>query len=81
MPIENHVEVGKIPAMHARRRIAEVPSVEMPCRPRRSNLRSIQDGSRGLRTVLRDHRSGVSGRLVQSVLKCIRAGDRMGSTA
>ena len=67
--------------MQAGLRIAEVPSLEMPRRAGRSNLRSIQDGSRVLRTVLRDHRSGLSGRLVQSVRKCVHADNRMGSTA
>jgi glycosyltransferase involved in cell wall biosynthesis len=68
-------------AMQAGLRIAEVPSLEMPRRAGRSNLRSVQDGSRVLCTVLRDHRFGLSGRLVQSVRKCVHAGDRMGSKA
>jgi hypothetical protein len=44
-------------------------------------LRSIQDGSRVLHTVLRDHHFGLSGRLVQSVGKCVHADDRKWSTA
>ena len=43
--------------------------------------RAEADGIRVLRTVLRDHRSGLSGHLVQSVRKGVHAGDRMGSTA
>jgi glycosyltransferase involved in cell wall biosynthesis len=68
-------------AMQAGLRIAEVPSVEMPRRTGKSSLHSIRDGIRVLHTVVRSHRSGLSGRLVQSVLKGARAGDRMGSTA
>jgi hypothetical protein len=68
-------------AMQAGLRIAEVPSLELPRRAGRSNLHSIRDGIRVLRAVLRDHRSGLSGRLVQSVRKGVHAGDRMGSTA
>jgi glycosyltransferase involved in cell wall biosynthesis len=56
-------------AMQAGLRIAEVPSLELPRRAGKSNLRSIRDGTRVLRTVVRDHRSGLSGRLVQSVRK------------
>jgi glycosyltransferase involved in cell wall biosynthesis len=54
-------------AMQAGLRIAEVPSLELPRRTGRSNLRSIRDGTRVLRTVVQSHRSGFSGRLVQSV--------------
>jgi glycosyltransferase involved in cell wall biosynthesis len=68
-------------AMQAGLRIAEVPSFELPRRTGRSNLHSIRDGIRVLRTVLRDHRSGFSGRVVQSVRKGVHAGDRVGSTA
>jgi glycosyltransferase involved in cell wall biosynthesis len=60
-------------AMHAGLRIAEVPSVEMPRRAGRSNLRSIRDGIRVLRTVLREHRAGITGRLVQSTRNRRRA--------
>ena len=68
-------------AMQAGLRIAEVPSLELPRRAGKSNLHSIRDGIRVLRTVLRDHRAGLSGHLVQSVRKRVHAGDRMGSTA
>ena len=68
-------------AMQAGLRIAEVPSFELPRRTGRSNLHSIRDGFRVLRIVLRDHRSGVSGHVVQSVRKGVHAGDRMGSSA
>jgi glycosyltransferase involved in cell wall biosynthesis len=53
-------------AMQAGLRIAEVPSVEMPRRSGASNLHAIRDGIRVLRTVLRHHRSGVSGHLYQA---------------
>ncbi|HTI76106.1 MAG TPA: glycosyltransferase family 2 protein [Mycobacterium sp.] len=64
-------------AMQAGLRIAEVPSLELPRRAGKSNLRSIRDGTRVLRTVVRDHQSGLSGRLVQSVRKHAHAGERM----
>ncbi|WP_369974188.1 glycosyltransferase family 2 protein [Mycobacterium sp. 3519A] len=64
-------------AMQAGLRIAEVPSLELPRRAGKSNLRSIRDGTRVLRTVVRDHRSGLSGRLVQSVRKHAHAGERV----
>ncbi|WP_082958402.1 glycosyltransferase family 2 protein [Mycobacterium alsense] len=54
-------------AMQAGLRIAEVPSVELPRRSGASNLHAIRDGIRVLRTVLRHHRSGVSGHLYQAV--------------
>lgn len=54
-----------ISAVHAGLRIAEVPSLEMPRRYGQSNLRTFRDGTRVLRTVLREHRSGLSGHLVQ----------------
>jgi glycosyltransferase involved in cell wall biosynthesis len=53
-------------AMQAGLRIAEVPSVELPRRSGVSNLHAIRDGIRVLRTVLRHHRSGVSGHLYQA---------------
>jgi glycosyltransferase involved in cell wall biosynthesis len=68
-------------AMQAGLRIAEVPSLELPRRAGKSNLHSIRDGIRVLRTVVRSHRSGFSGRIVHPVGKGVRAGDRMGSTA
>ncbi len=62
-------------------RVAEVPSLEMPRRAGKSNLHSIRDGVRVLRTVLRGHRSGLSGRVVQSVRRQVHAGDRLGNPA
>ncbi|WP_214365529.1 glycosyltransferase family 2 protein [Pseudonocardia sp. H11422] len=56
-----------ISALRAGLRIAEVPSLEMPRRCGRSNLRTFRDGTRVLRTVLREHQTGLSGRAVQSV--------------
>ena len=53
-------------AMQAGLRIAEVPSLELPRRTGASNLHAIRDGIRVLRTVLRHHRSGVSGHLYQA---------------
>ena len=38
-----------------------------PRRSGRSNLRAVRDGSRVLRTILRDHDDGVSGRVIQSM--------------
>ena len=54
-------------AMQAGLRIAEVPSIELPRRSGASNLHAIRDGIRVLRTVLRHHRSGVSGHVYQTV--------------
>jgi glycosyltransferase involved in cell wall biosynthesis len=68
-------------AMQAGLRIAEVPSLELPRRAGKSNLHSIHDGIRVLRTVVRSHRSGASGRLVQSVRKRVHASDSVGGTA
>jgi glycosyltransferase involved in cell wall biosynthesis len=48
-------------------RIAEVPSLEMPRRFGRSNLRTFRDGTRVLRTILRENDSGISGQAVQHV--------------
>jgi glycosyltransferase involved in cell wall biosynthesis len=67
-------------AMQAGLRIAEVPSLELPRRTGRSNLRSIHDGIRVLRTVVRYHRSGAGGRPVQSGRKRVHAGDTVGTT-
>jgi glycosyltransferase involved in cell wall biosynthesis len=53
-------------AMQAGLRIAEVPSLELPRRTGASNLHAIRDGIRVLRTVLRHHRSGISGHLYQA---------------
>jgi glycosyltransferase involved in cell wall biosynthesis len=44
-------------AMRGGLRIAEVPSLELPRRSGKSNLHSIRDGTRVLRTVLRGHGS------------------------
>ncbi|MGV0716365.1 glycosyltransferase family 2 protein [Mycolicibacterium sp. XJ662] len=54
-------------AIQAGLRVAEVPSLELPRRAGESNLHAIRDGSRVLATVLRHHRTGLSGRLVQTV--------------
>lgn len=67
-------------SMQSGLRIAEVPSLELPRRAGKSNLNSIRDGIRVLRTVLRSHRSGLSGRVVQSVRRQVHAGDRVRST-
>lgn len=56
-----------ISAVQAGLRIAEVPSFELPRRHGRSNLRTFRDGTRVLRAVLREHRSGLSGQLVQAL--------------
>jgi glycosyltransferase involved in cell wall biosynthesis len=56
-----------ISALKSGLRIAEVPSVEMPRRCGKSNLRTVRDGIRVLRTVLRGHRRGISGRAVQTI--------------
>lgn len=56
-----------ISALQAGLRIAEVPSVEMPRRCGKSNLRTVRDGTRVLRTVLRGHHRGISGRAVQKI--------------
>lgn len=62
-------------------RVTEVPSLEMPRRAGKSNLNSIRDGIRVLRTVLRSHQSGLSGRVVQSVRRQVHADDRIRKTA
>lgn len=67
-------------AMQSGLRIAEVPSFEQPRRTGKSNLRSVRDGTRVLRTVVRDHRSGLSGHLVQSMRKRVHTAERIGST-
>jgi glycosyltransferase involved in cell wall biosynthesis len=54
-------------AMRAGLRIAEVPSLEMPRRAGQSNLHAVRDGTRVLKTVLRHHRTGVTGHLAQAV--------------
>jgi glycosyltransferase involved in cell wall biosynthesis len=52
-------------AMQVGLRIAEVPSLELPRRSGKSNLNAVRDGTRVLRTVLRSHRSGLSGHLLE----------------
>jgi glycosyltransferase involved in cell wall biosynthesis len=54
-------------AVQAGLRIAEVPSLELPRRSGRSNLRAVRDGMRVLRTILRDHEDGMSGRVIQTM--------------
>ena len=58
--------------MQAGLRIAEVPSVELPRRSGASNLHAIRDGIRILQTVLRHHRSGVSGHIYQAARQAAR---------
>ncbi|MGH3695526.1 MAG: glycosyltransferase family 2 protein [Pseudonocardiaceae bacterium] len=60
-------------AVRAGLRIAEVPSIEMPRRHGRSNLRTFRDGTRVLRTVLREHRSGISGHAVQRIRQMVHS--------
>lgn len=54
-------------ALQAGLRIAEVPSLEMPRRTGESNLHAIRDGIRVLKTVVRHHRNGMSGHVVQTL--------------
>jgi glycosyltransferase involved in cell wall biosynthesis len=54
-------------AMQVGLRIAEVPSLELPRRTGKSNLHAVRDGTRVLRTVMRNHHSGLSGHLVQAL--------------
>lgn len=54
-------------ALKAGLRVAEVPSLEMPRRHGRSNLRTFRDGIRVLLTVLRHHKSGITGYMVQKI--------------
>ena len=63
-----------ISALKAGLRIAEVPSLEMPRRHGRSNLRTVRDGIRVLRTILREHRDGASGAAVQAVRQRLHQG-------
>jgi glycosyltransferase involved in cell wall biosynthesis len=58
-------------AVRAGLRIAEVPSLELPRRHGQSNLRTFRDGMRVLRTVLRQHRTGVSGYTVQRIRRLV----------
>jgi glycosyltransferase involved in cell wall biosynthesis len=68
-------------AMQTGLRIAEVPSLELPRRAGKSNLHSIRDGTRVLRTVLRGQRSRQQGRVKRTVGKGVRAGGSVGGTA
>jgi glycosyltransferase involved in cell wall biosynthesis len=54
-------------AMKAGLRVAEVPSLEMPRRSGKSNLRAIRDGVRVLQTVLHGHESGITGSLARAL--------------
>ncbi|MEE2059666.1 glycosyltransferase family 2 protein [Rhodococcus artemisiae] len=54
-------------AMQGGLRVVEVPSLEMPRRSGKSNLHAVRDGIRVLRTVLRGHKSGMSGYLAQAL--------------
>jgi glycosyltransferase involved in cell wall biosynthesis len=60
-----------ISAIQAGLRIAEVPSLEMPRRSGKSNLRTFRDGTRVLRTVLRTHEQGLTGHAVQRVRRVV----------
>lgn len=66
-------------ALRAGLRVAEVPSLEMPRRTGRSNLRTFRDGTRVLRTVLRHHDSGISGYAVQRVRQLVHSAFRGGT--
>jgi glycosyltransferase involved in cell wall biosynthesis len=65
-------------AVRAGLRIAEVPSLEMPRRSGQSNLRTFRDGVRVLRTVLREHRTGISGWAVQALRQQIHGASGVG---
>jgi glycosyltransferase involved in cell wall biosynthesis len=67
-----------VSALRAGFRIAEVPSLEMPRRYGRSNLHVVRDGTRVLRTLLREHDSGASGRAVQQLRRLVHHRDRAG---
>jgi hypothetical protein len=51
----------------------------MPRRHGQSNLRTWRDGTRVLRTVLREHRSGISGHAVQRVRHLIHSSSDVGT--
>jgi glycosyltransferase involved in cell wall biosynthesis len=65
-------------AMQAGLRIAEVPSLELPRRSGKSNLRAVRDGTRVLRTVLKGHRSG---NVLEALANRRISGARVGSLA
>ncbi|MGH3887013.1 MAG: glycosyltransferase family 2 protein [Pseudonocardiaceae bacterium] len=66
-------------AVRAGLRIAEVPSLEMPRRHGKSNLRTFRDGTRVLRTVLREHQSGISGHTLQRLRRLVHGTSRVGT--
>lgn len=68
-------------AMRAGLRVAEVPSFELPRRTGRSNLRSVRDGTRVLRTVVRTYHPGFVGRILHAVCERLPVGEGVGSTA
>ncbi|GAA4914995.1 glycosyltransferase involved in cell wall biosynthesis [Actinomycetospora succinea] len=65
-----------VSALRAGFRIAEVPSLEMPRRHGHSNLHVVRDGTRVLRTLLREHDRGPSGRAVQQLRRFVHHRDR-----
>jgi glycosyltransferase involved in cell wall biosynthesis len=65
-------------ALAAGLRVAEVPSLEMPRRHGRSNLRTLPDGVRVLRSILRGHPRGISGRLIEASTSLHRGLSRRG---
>jgi glycosyltransferase involved in cell wall biosynthesis len=60
-----------VSALRAGLRIAEVPSMEMPRRYGRSNLHVVRDGTRVLRTLLREHDRGPSGLAIQGLRRLV----------
>jgi glycosyltransferase involved in cell wall biosynthesis len=62
-------------ALRAGLRVAEVPSLEMPRRYGRSNLRTFSDGTRVLRAILRGHRRGISGHAIQALRTAMHGTD------
>ena len=70
-----------VSALRAGFRMAEVPSWEMPRRYGHSNLHVVRDGTRVLRTLLREHDRGPSGRAVQQLRRLVheRAPQRDGA--
>jgi glycosyltransferase involved in cell wall biosynthesis len=67
-------------ALAAGLRVAEVPSLEMPRRHGRSNLRTFPDGARVLRAILRGHPQGISGRVIEAGRALHRGTSRREST-
>lgn len=64
-----------VSALRAGFRLAEVPSMEMPRRHGQSNLHVVRDGTRVLRTLLREHDRGASGRAVQQLRRLVHQRD------